>query len=128
MKFYRCEHCGNIITKVNDAGVDVICCGEKMKELVPGATDGAHEKHVPLVTLSGNAIKVQVGEVMHPMMEEHYIQFIALETEHGLQIKYLTPQDKPEAEFVITEGDEPVAVYEYCNLHGLWVCNKSDFK
>ena len=128
MKFYRCEHCGNIITKVNDAGVDVICCGEKMKELVPGATDGTHEKHVPLVTLSGNAIKVQVGEVMHPMMEEHYIQFIALETEHGLQIKYLTPQDKPEAEFVITEGDEPVAVYEYCNLHGLWVCSKADFK
>jgi len=128
MKFYRCEHCGNIITKVNDAGVDVICCGEKMKELVPGATDGAYEKHVPLVTLSGNVIKVQVGEVMHPMMEEHYIQFIALETEHGLQIKYLTPQDKPEAEFVITEGDEPVAVYEYCNLHGLWVCGRADFR
>ena len=121
MKFYRCEHCGNIITKVNDAGVPVVCCGQPMKELVPGATDGAFEKHVPAVTVEGNTVKVQIGEVEHPMLEAHYIQFIALETKNGHQIKYLKAGDKPVAEFVLPDGDSAVAVYEYCNLHGLWV-------
>lgn len=121
MKFYRCEHCGNIITKLNDSGVPVVCCGEPMKELVPGAIDGALEKHVPAVTVDGNTVNVQVGEVEHPMLEEHYIQFVALETKTGCQIKYLKPDEKPAAKFVLSEGDTPVAVYEYCNLHGLWV-------
>ncbi len=121
MKFYICEHCGNIITKVKDAGVPVVCCGQPMKELVPGATDGAFEKHVPAVTIEGNTVKVQVGEVEHPMVEAHFIQFIALETKNGAQIKYLKPEEKPAAEFVLADGDEAVAVYEYCNLHGLWV-------
>ena len=121
MKFYRCEHCGNIITKVNDSGVPVVCCGQPMTELVPGATDGAHEKHVPAVTVEGNTVKVQIGEVEHPMVEAHYIQFIALETKKGVQIKYLKPEQKPAAEFVLADGDSAVAVYEYCNLHGLWV-------
>ncbi len=121
MKFYRCEHCGNIITKVNDAGVPVVCCGQPMKELIPGATDGAHEKHVPAVTVEGNTVKVQIGEVEHPMLEAHYIQFIALETKNGYQIKYLKAGDQPAAEFVLADGDSAVAVYEYCNLHGLWV-------
>lgn len=121
MKFYRCEHCGNIITKLNEAGVPVVCCGEPMKELVPGVTDGALEKHVPVVTVDGSVVKVQIGEVEHPMLEEHYIQFIALETKTGVQIKYLKPGDKPVAEFVLVSGDAAVAVYEYCNLHGLWV-------
>ena len=121
MKFYRCEHCGNIIMKVNDSGVPVVCCGQPMTELVPGATDGAYEKHVPAVTVEGNVVKVQVGEVEHPMMEEHYIQFIVLETATGSQIKYLKPGEKPAAEFVLAAGDKAVAVYEYCNLHGLWV-------
>ncbi len=121
MKFYRCEHCGNIITKVNDSGVPVVCCGQPMTELVPGATDGAYEKHVPAVTVEGNTVKVQVGEVEHPMMAEHYIQFIALETAKGCQIRYLKPDEKPAAEFSIASDDKAVAVYEYCNLHGLWV-------
>ena len=116
MKFFKCETCGNIITKVNDAKVPVVCCGQPMKELVPGATDGAYEKHVPAVT-----VKVQIGEAEHPMLEAHYIQFIVLETKNGHQIKYLKPEEKPVAEFVLTEGDTAVAVYEYCNLHGLWV-------
>ena len=120
MKFYRCESCGNIITKLNDSGVPVVCCGQPMKELEPGVTDGAHEKHVPFVTAEGSSIKVQVGEVEHPMLEEHFIQFIALETTNGCQIKYLKPGEKPAAEFVIAEGEKAVAVYEYCNLHGLW--------
>ncbi len=121
MKFYKCERCGNIITKMVDSGVPVVCCGEPMKELVPGAVDGALEKHVPAVTVEGNVIKVQVGEVEHPMTDAHYIQFIALETKTGCHIKKLTPSDKPVAEFVLAAGEEAVAVYEYCNLHGLWV-------
>ena len=121
VKFYLCETCKNIITKVVDSKVPVVCCGKPMKELVPGAVDGALEKHVPAVTVDGKVVKVQIGEVIHPMLAEHYIQFIALETKSGVQIKYLKAGDEPKAEFVLADGDEAVAVYEYCNLHGLWV-------
>ncbi len=121
MKFYRCEHCKNIIMKLNDSGVPVVCCGEPMKELVPGATDGAFEKHVPAVSVAGNTITVKVGEAEHPMLEEHFIQFIVLETSNGFQTKYLKPGEKPEAVFVLADGEKAVAAYEYCNLHGLWV-------
>lgn len=121
MKFYKCETCGNIITKLNDSGVPVVCCGKPMTELVPGAVDAAQEKHVPAVTVSGNKVSVQVGEVEHPMLDEHFIQFIVLETATGFQKKTLKPGDKPAAEFVLADGEKAVAVYEYCNLHGLWV-------
>ncbi len=121
VKFYICETCKNIITKIVDSKVPVVCCGKPMKELVPGAVDGALEKHVPAVTIEGNTVKVQIGEVIHPMMPEHYIQFIALEIKNGVQIKNLKGGDEPKVEFVLTDGDEAVAVYEYCNLHGLWV-------
>ena len=120
MKFYRCEHCGNIVTYVNDAGVPVFCCGQKMTELVPGTTDGAAEKHVPVVEKQGDKVLVRVGSVEHPMLDAHYIQFIAVETTQGCQIKYLKPGQAPSAAFALTEGEEIVAVYEYCNLHGLW--------
>ncbi|MBR4781943.1 MAG: desulfoferrodoxin Dfx [Lachnospiraceae bacterium] len=121
LKFYLCETCKNVITKVYDSKVPVVCCGKPMKELIPGAVDGALEKHVPAVTVDGKVIKVQIGEVIHPMVAEHYIQFIALETKNGFQIKQLKAGDEPKAEFVLADGDEAVAVYEYCNLHGLWV-------
>ncbi len=121
MKFYKCETCGNIITKLNDSGVPVVCCGKPMTELVPGATDGALEKHVPAVTVDGSKVTVQVGEVEHPMLDEHFIQFIVLETASGFQKKTLKSGDKPVAEFVLADGDKAVAAYEYCNLHGLWV-------
>jgi len=121
VKFYICETCKNIITKIVDSKVPVVCCGKPMKELVPGAVDGALEKHVPAVTIEGNTVKVQIGEVIHPMLPEHYIQFIALETKNGVQIKNLKAGNEPKAEFVLADGDEVVAVYEYCNLHGLWV-------
>ena len=121
VKFYICETCKNIITKIVDSKVPVVCCGKPMKELVPGAVDGALEKHVPAVTVDGKTVKVQIGEVIHPMLPEHYIQFIALETKNGVQIKNLKAGDEPKAEFVLADGDEAVAVYEYCNLHGLWV-------
>ena len=119
-KFYVCEHCGNIITKVNDSKVPVMCCGQPMKEMVPGTTDAAVEKHVPVYEVEGNVVNVKVGSVDHPMIPEHYIQWIVLETKEGFQIKYLEPETPPVASFSLTEGDEVVAVLEYCNLHGLW--------
>ena len=121
MKFYICKHCGNIIAYVHSSGVPVVCCGEPMEELVAGAVDGAFEKHVPTVAIDGSTVKVQVGEVEHPMMDAHYIQLIVLVTEKGYQVAPLTPADKPMVTFALAEGDAPVKVYEHCNLHGLWV-------
>ena len=119
-KFYICEHCGNIIAKVKDSGVPVVCCGEPMKEIVPGAKDAAVEKHVPVYTVDGNCVSVVVGSVEHPMQPEHFIEWISLQTKQGNQRKVLKPGDKPMACFAICDGDEVEAVYAYCNLHGLW--------
>lgn len=117
-KFYKCEHCGNVVVKVVDSGVPVVCCGEKMKELVANTVDASQEKHVPVVTrLDDCTLKVEVGSVPHPMTLEHHIAFIYVETENGGIRVDLT--DKPEA-VVCTCTGKPVAVYEYCNLHGLW--------
>ena len=120
MKFYRCEHCGNIITFLHNAGVPVQCCGQKMTELVPGTVDASLEKHVPVVEIQGSLVKVKVGAAVHPMVEEHFIQRVVLETERGSQLKKLLPGEKPQVVFSLAEGEKPVAVYEYCNLHGLW--------
>ena len=120
MKFYKCEHCGNIVEFVEASGVPVVCCGQPMTELVAGAVDAAVEKHVPVVTVEGNVVKVVVGEVEHPMVEEHFIGWVEIETKKGVQRKYLKPGEKPEVEFVLAADDELVATYEYCNLHGLW--------
>ena len=120
MKFYKCKHCGKVITILSNEGVPTICCGEEMFELVPGTTDAAVEKHVPVVSIEGNKVNVVVGSVVHPMTPEHYIQWIVLETKAGYQVKELTPTCEPKASFVLAEGDEIVAVYEYCNLHNLW--------
>ena len=120
MMFYRCEHCGNIIAHVNDSGVRCVCCGEKMKPVVPNTSDGAGEKHVPVIRVDGQTVTVTVGSVEHPMLEAHYIQWILLETKEGRQRKNLKPGDKPVATFALTPGDAVVAAYEYCNLHGLW--------
>ena len=117
-KFYKCPFCGNVIQKVVDSTVPVVCCGQPMQELIPGTVDASVEKHLPVVTkLDDNTIKVEVGSVAHPMLAEHHIAFIYVETEHGgIRVDL---KDKPEA--VISLGDEKaVAVYEYCNLHGLW--------
>lgn len=119
--FFRCEGCGNFVTFIGGKTMCTPkCCGEPMTQLVPNTTDAATEKHVPVVTAEGNKVSVQVGSAIHPMTEKHYIQFIYLETEKGGQIRCLTPEDEPKAEFLVAEGDKPVSVYEYCNLHGLW--------
>ena len=117
-KFYKCSHCGNVIVKLVDSKVPVVCCGEKMEELVANTVDASAEKHVPVVTfLDNNRIKVEVGSVAHPMQPEHHIAFIYVETEDGgIRVDL---KDKPEA-VVCTCGSKIKAVYEYCNLHGLW--------
>ena len=120
VKFYRCAICGKIVAMVKETAVPTICCGQEMAQLIPGTTDGAAEKHVPVVTRKGNIVEVKVGSVEHPMTNEHYIQWICLQTKQGNQRKMLNPTDKPEAKFMIFEDDEIEAVYEYCNLHSLW--------
>ncbi|MEG0803799.1 MAG: desulfoferrodoxin family protein [Pygmaiobacter sp.] len=119
MKFYKCSHCGNIIAYVENKGVPVLCCGEAMQEIIPGTVDASFEKHIPVITVEGNKVTVVVGAVEHPMLPEHHIEWIALETTEGNQRKALT-NGIPKAEFMLTDGDKVVAAYEYCNLHGLW--------
>ena len=120
MKFYICNHCKNIIGKIQDKGVPVVCCGEKMAELVPNTTEAATEKHIPVASAEGNLITVQIGSTLHPMTEEHLIQWVYLETEEGGQTKSLKAGDKPEVVFALSPSDKAKAVYAYCNLHGLW--------
>lgn len=119
-KFYICEHCGNIIAIVKDSGVPIMCCGQKMTEIVPGTTDAAVEKHVPDFKVEGTTVTVNVGSVDHPMIPEHYIEWVSLQTKQGNQRKALHPGEAPKVCFAICEGDEVEAVYAYCNLHGLW--------
>lgn len=124
-KFFVCRHCGNVMELLNDSGVPVVCCGEDMDRLMPGTTDAAVEKHVPVYTAEGSNISVQVGSVPHPMLEEHYIGWVWLFTKNGGQRRVLKAGDEPKAEFTVAPGDEAVAVYAWCNLHGLW---KTDIK
>ena len=119
LKVYKCNHCGNVIVKLLDAGVPVMCCGEQMVELKENSTEAATEKHLPVLTRNGDVVTVDVSTVSHPMTPEHWITFIAIETEKGYQIKRLDPSQAPKASFV--EEEKVVKVYEYCNLHGLWV-------
>lgn len=125
MKFYRCEGCGNFVTFLGEqSACTPKCCGETMKELVPNTTDAANEKHVPVIEENGDTVKVTVGSVEHPMVENHYIQWIILETNQGFTKKDLHPEEKPTATFKLTDGEKVVAAYEYCNLHGLWKADK----
>ncbi len=117
--FYRCAHCGNVVAVLVDGGVTPSCCGEAMERLVAGTTDGAREKHVPVVSREGGVVRVFVGETEHPMVAAHYIQFIAVATAGGLQVRYLQPGEAPEATFSVPD-DESLVAYEFCNLHGLW--------
>ncbi|WP_195964772.1 desulfoferrodoxin family protein [Clostridium cuniculi] len=120
IKFLICKHCGNIVEVVKESGVPIVCCGEKMMELKANTSDGAVEKHVPEVSVNGNNVLVTVGSTLHPMVENHYIQWICLNTNKGVQRKYLSPGDEPKAEFILADGETVSEVYEYCNLHGLW--------
>ena len=120
MKFYRCSHCGQIIAIVKKTGVPVICCGEPMQEIIAGKTDASLEKHVPVFKVEGNTVYVTVGSISHPMLPEHYIEWVAIQTKYGNQRRALSPGTEPKVCFSLCEGDEVEAVYAYCNLHSLW--------
>ncbi len=120
MKIYKCPVCGNVIEKLYDSSVPVVCCGKPMEELKAGVTDAALEKHVPVCEVKDGRLTVKVGSVEHPMTKEHYIAFIIAKAGETVMRRELTPEDKPEAEFCLNGYHGNVEVYEYCNLHGLW--------
>lgn len=119
-KFFICKHCGNIITLLEDSGAPVSCCGEKMTQLTANTSDGATEKHVPVIEKDGNNVTVKVGSAPHPMLPEHHIAWIYLQTNLGGQFQYLEVGAEPKATFALSEGETVKAAFEYCNLHGLW--------
>ena len=118
-KFFICKHCGNMVVLIEDKGVPMMCCGEKMEALEPNTVEASVEKHLPAVTVSGDSINVQIGGTPHPMEKEHHIAFVSVETQHGGQCKRLKVGEEPKLTFSFS-NDKPAAVYAYCNLHGLW--------
>lgn len=119
MKVYKCLQCGNVIQMMKESGVPVMCCGKTMEELVPNTVEASEEKHIPVIDVKGDKVTVSVGSVEHPMVAEHYIEWIYLETENGAQYRELKPGDSPTATFVL-EDDKVLVAYAYCNLHGFW--------
>ena len=118
--FYYCKHCGNIVVKVNDSGVPLICCGEKLEVLSPNTNDGAKEKHLPVYSVKCGKVTVNIGEIPHPMTTDHYIEWVKLQTSTGNQFKRLSPNTAPTVTFNINKDEIIEAVFAYCNLHGLW--------
>lgn len=118
--FYICRHCGNLARIIHDAGVPMMCCGQKMDELLPNTVEASGEKHLPAVTVEDGAVHVNVGSINHPMIPEHYIEWIYVQTENGGHLKSLKPGDDPSASVCLGD-DKLLAVYAYCNLHGLWM-------
>ncbi len=120
MEFYRCNHCGNIVTLLHNSGAPLSCCGEHMEKIPENTVDVSAEKHVPVIKQTGNNVVVKIGSIQHPMEPKHYIMWIILETKTGYQLKHLRAGEAPEAIFELTADDEVVKAYEYCNIHGLW--------
>ena len=121
IQFYFCKHCGNVIAMIKDKGVPIKCCGENMQEIIPGTSNGAQEKHVPVVTVNGNTVKVDVGSVRHPMEEAHSIKWVSIVTNQGVQRKCLQSSTEPVVEFALCADEKLIETYAYCNLHGLWM-------
>lgn len=117
--FFKCEKCGNIVQLLWDGGGELVCCGQPMTKLVPDSVEASHEKHIPVCEKNGNTLKVQVGEQLHPMTPDHWIQWVAVEEPNFTQSYFLYPGDEPIVEFEV-KGDD-YKVYAYCNIHGLWV-------
>ena len=120
MRFFRCTKCGQMVAIVKKKGCDIMCCGQPMEEIIPGTTDASVEKHVPVWRVEDNKVIVNIGAAPHPMLEEHYIEWVSLQTSTGNQRKALKPGDEPEVVFPLLPGDEVEAVYAFCNLHSLW--------
>ncbi len=120
-RFYICEKCGNMVGMIHSSGVPLMCCGQKMTKLEAGTVEASKEKHIPVATVEGGTVKVSVGSVEHPMVEEHSILWVYLQTSKGGQRKCLEVGKAPVVSFALADGEEPIAVYAYCNLHGLWM-------
>ena len=118
-KFYICEKCGNLVEKIEDSGVPMMCCGQKMTPIEAGVVEASREKHIPVATVEGNSVRVSVGSVEHPMSEEHSILWVELKTDRGVQRKNLVVGEPPVVVFALAD-EKPLEVYAYCNLHGLW--------
>lgn len=118
-KYYICEKCGNLVEKIDDSGVPMSCCGQKMTPIVAGTVEASREKHIPVATVEGNVVTVSVGSVEHPMAEEHSILWVELKTDRGVQRKNLEVGKAPVVTFALAD-EKPLEVYAYCNLHGLW--------
>lgn len=118
--FYSCDNCRIIIEEINGNKGGFSCCGTPMEKMTANTSDGAQEKHLPVVKQDGNTITVEVGNVFHPMSEEHSIEWVYLQTEKGGQRIHLTPDKEPVAVFHIADGDHAICAYAYCNLHGFW--------
>ena len=119
-EIYKCAVCGNIVEVVHAGAGELVCCGQPMEHMKEGTSDGAAEKHVPVIEKIEGGYKVKVGSVEHPMTDAHYIEWVELVCEKcgKVQRKYLKAGDKPEA--VFTLNSDKVTAREYCNLHGLW--------
>ena len=120
LEFFKCKHCGQIIKKVKDTKVSVVCCGEKMEKIIPNTTDAAVEKHVPVISVNGLECTVTVSTVNHPMVDVHYIEWVIISTNQGSYKYNLLPNMEPKAVFKLREGEVVENAYAYCNLHGLW--------
>ena len=120
LQFFICNHCGNIIAMIKDQGVPIKCCGENMQEITAGASEGAKEKHIPVYHINGETVTVSVGETEHPMTDEHYIDWVCIETEDGFQLKMLKTGMPAKISFSLSKDDKVKSVYAFCNLHSLW--------
>ena len=123
VKIYKCSICGNVVLMLEDSGVNPVCCGTDMELLAAKTTDDYREKHVPVITRDGDKVTVTVGEVIHPMTDVHHINWILLETTKGIHMTHLAAETEPSARFTLCTGEEIVAAYAYCNLHGLWMAD-----
>lgn len=118
-RFFVCKHCGNLIGMIHASGAPITCCGEHMTELTPNTVEASTEKHIPVISVAGDAVTVTVGAVAHPMLDEHYINWVYLLTDKGGQRKCLSPGSAPIAEFKLA-NEKVISAFAYCNLHGLW--------
>ncbi|MFA5623528.1 MAG: desulfoferrodoxin family protein [Bradymonadales bacterium] len=119
MTFCLCKHCGNLVGLINNAGVPLVCCGENMEVLAENTVDASNEKHIPVVKRVDGKIRVEVGSILHPMIPEHLIEWVYIQTSKGGHRKNLVAGEQPIVEFALVD-EELVAAYAYCNLHGLW--------
>ena len=118
-RFYLCKKDGTLLGVIHDGGGELLCCGQPMQELIANTAEGAQEKHLPVSQVDGNVLQVSVGSTHHPMSQEHAIRWVYLQTQRGGQLKYLQPDEAPQVHFTLDQ-DKAIALYAYCNLHGLW--------